>query len=167
MDNLINKFSTFKHQLLDPGTPVILPCLSLMHWISLPREVVNSPSLEAFKARLDGVLCSLVWTEAMLVAERLELDLRFLPIQAVLWLWFHEFPLSDHETTCSRLALWWKHQCQHCQKTLGSQTGNRNFPWPSRWSRQPSVICSPKLPVVHGHLLSHTSSAYALCSLCL
>lgn len=84
MDNLIYKFSTFKHQLLDPGTPVILPCLSLMHWISLPREVVNSPSLEAFKARSDGVLRSLMWTEAMLVAERLELDLRFLPIQAVL-----------------------------------------------------------------------------------
>ena len=29
-------------------------------WNRLPREVVNAPFLEAFKARLDIVLCSLV-----------------------------------------------------------------------------------------------------------
>jgi len=29
-------------------------------WYRLPSEVVNAPSLEAFKARLDGVLCSVV-----------------------------------------------------------------------------------------------------------
>jgi len=27
----------------------------------LPREAVNAPSLEAFKARLDGAVSSLVW----------------------------------------------------------------------------------------------------------
>ena len=27
----------------------------------LPREVVESPSLEIFKPRLDAVLCSLLW----------------------------------------------------------------------------------------------------------
>ncbi|KFU99405.1 hypothetical protein N339_00420, partial [Pterocles gutturalis] len=30
------------------------------HWNRLPREVVDAPSLEAFKARLDGALGSLL-----------------------------------------------------------------------------------------------------------
>jgi len=30
-------------------------------WNRLPREVVDAPSLEAFKARLDGALSNLVW----------------------------------------------------------------------------------------------------------
>ena len=30
------------------------------HWKRLPREVVNDPSLEVFKARLDGALSNLV-----------------------------------------------------------------------------------------------------------
>ena len=31
------------------------------HWHRLPREVVDAPSLEAFKVRLDGFLGSLIW----------------------------------------------------------------------------------------------------------
>ena len=31
------------------------------HWNRLPKEVVDAPSLEAFKARLDVALGSLVW----------------------------------------------------------------------------------------------------------
>ena len=31
------------------------------HWNRLPKEVVDVPSLEAFKARLDVTLGSLVW----------------------------------------------------------------------------------------------------------
>jgi len=31
------------------------------HWNRLPRESVESPSLEIFKPRLDKVLCSLLW----------------------------------------------------------------------------------------------------------
>ncbi|KFQ30513.1 hypothetical protein N332_01589, partial [Mesitornis unicolor] len=30
------------------------------HWHRLPREAVDAPSLEAFKAKLDGALSSLV-----------------------------------------------------------------------------------------------------------
>jgi len=31
-----------------------------MHWNRLPREVVNAPSLETFKVRLDGALSNLI-----------------------------------------------------------------------------------------------------------
>ena len=31
------------------------------HWKRLPKEVVDAPSVEAFKARLDVALGSLVW----------------------------------------------------------------------------------------------------------
>ena len=31
------------------------------HWNRLPKEVVDAPTLEAFKARLDVALGSLVW----------------------------------------------------------------------------------------------------------
>ncbi|KFZ69247.1 hypothetical protein N338_13210, partial [Podiceps cristatus] len=30
------------------------------HWSTLPREVVDAPSLETFKARLDGALSNLI-----------------------------------------------------------------------------------------------------------
>ena len=33
----------------------------VMHWNRLPKEVVDSPSLVVFKARLDVALDSLVW----------------------------------------------------------------------------------------------------------
>ena len=31
------------------------------YWNRLPREVMDAPSLERFKARLDGTLGNLVW----------------------------------------------------------------------------------------------------------
>ena len=36
------------------------------HWHRPPREAVGAPSLEAFKARLDGALANLVWWEVSL-----------------------------------------------------------------------------------------------------
>ena len=38
----------------------------LRHWNRLPREVVDAPTLEAFKARLDGAVSSLVYSEVCL-----------------------------------------------------------------------------------------------------
>ena len=40
--------------------------LLVTHWNSLPKEAVDAPSLEAFKARLDVALGSLVWWLATL-----------------------------------------------------------------------------------------------------
>jgi len=37
-----------------------------LHWNRLPKEAVDAPSLEAFKARLDVALRSLVWWVATL-----------------------------------------------------------------------------------------------------
>ena len=36
-------------------------CQKFTHWNRLPKEVVDAPSLEALKARLDVALGSLVW----------------------------------------------------------------------------------------------------------
>jgi len=45
------------------------------HWNRLPKEAVDVPSLEAFKARLDVTLGSLVWRLATLhIAGGLKLD---------------------------------------------------------------------------------------------
>ena len=45
------------------------------HWNRLPKEAVDAPSLQAFKARLDVALGSLVWWLATLhIAGGLKLD---------------------------------------------------------------------------------------------
>ena len=47
----------------------------VMHWNRLPKEVVDAPSLEAFKARLDVALGSLVcWLATLHIAGRLKLN---------------------------------------------------------------------------------------------
>jgi len=46
-----------------------------MHWHRLPKEAVDAPSLEAFKARLDVALDSLVcWLATLHIAGGLELE---------------------------------------------------------------------------------------------
>ena len=56
-----------------------------MHWNRLPKEVVGAPSLEAFKARLDVALGSLVWWLATLpIAGGLKLDDHCDPFQPMI-----------------------------------------------------------------------------------
>jgi len=51
------------------------PMRVVKHWPRLPREAVAAPSLELFKARLDGALSNLVWWKMSLpVAGGLEPD---------------------------------------------------------------------------------------------
>jgi len=48
---------------------------AVKHWHRLPREVVEAPSLETFKVRLDGALSNLVWLKmSLLTAGRVGLD---------------------------------------------------------------------------------------------
>jgi len=43
------------------------------HWNRLPREVVDAPSLETFKVRLDGALSNLIWLRmSLLIAKGLD-----------------------------------------------------------------------------------------------
>ena len=52
------------------------------HWNRLPKEVVDAPSLEAFKARLDVALGRLVWWLVTLhIAGRLKWDDHCAPFQ--------------------------------------------------------------------------------------
>jgi len=45
------------------------------HWYRFAREVVDAPSLETFKVRLDRALSSLIWLEmSLLIARGLDLD---------------------------------------------------------------------------------------------
>jgi len=53
-----------------------------MHWNRLPKEVVDAPSLEAFKTRLDVALGRLVeWVATLHIAGGLKLDDRCGPFQ--------------------------------------------------------------------------------------
>ena len=63
------------HQVAQPGPrrstttqqqPELFTQRVVMHWNRLPKEVVDAPSLDAFKARLDVALGSLVWWLATL-----------------------------------------------------------------------------------------------------
>ena len=52
------------------------------HWNRLPREVVDAPSLEAFKARLDVALGSLVcWLVTLHIAAGSKLDDQCCPVK--------------------------------------------------------------------------------------
>ena len=55
------------------------------HWNRLPRDVVESPSLEIFKTRLDTVLCSLLWVTLLWQGGGLGDPQRSLPTLNILW----------------------------------------------------------------------------------
>jgi len=49
-----------KHRKFQVNMKNFFPLRVMEHWNRLPREVVESPSLEIFKTRLEMVLCSLL-----------------------------------------------------------------------------------------------------------
>jgi len=53
-------------------------------WPRLPREAVESPSLEIFQPRLDAVLCSLLWVTLFVQGVGLGDPQRTLPTPTIL-----------------------------------------------------------------------------------
>jgi len=41
--------------------------MMVTHWTSLPRDVVDAPSLETFKVRLEGALSNPIWLKMSLL----------------------------------------------------------------------------------------------------
>ena len=54
------------------------------HWNRLPREVVDSPSLEIFRPLLDEVLCNLLWVTLLWRGGGLDDPQRSLPTATIL-----------------------------------------------------------------------------------
>ena len=66
------------------GGQTPLPSELTEHWNRLPREVVESPSVEIFKTRLDKVLCSLLWVTLLRQGVGLDDPQRSLPTLTIL-----------------------------------------------------------------------------------
>jgi len=81
------------------------------HWNRLPKEVVDAPSLEVFKARLDVALGSLVWWLATLhIAEGLKPDDHCGPFQPrpfydSMKIYFHYIILNSWGTWIFKICL--------------------------------------------------------------
>jgi len=64
------------------GSKVLVQQRVVMHWNMLPKEPVDTPVLQAVKARLDVALGSLVcWLVTLHIARRLKLDEHCGPFQ--------------------------------------------------------------------------------------
>jgi len=99
----------------------------VMHWNRLTREVVDAPSLEAFKARLDVALGSLVWWLVTLpMAEGLQLDDHCGPFQPRPF--YNSMVLRNKRNVRSR-PTWWLiwHQRQWKPTGLGQWQGEQQL----------------------------------------
>ena len=65
--------------------PLYKEACEVWAWRTLPREVVESPSLEIFQTRLDAVLCSLLWVTLLGQGVGLGDPQRSLPTLTILW----------------------------------------------------------------------------------
>ena len=73
------------------------------HWNRLPKEAVDAPSLEAFKARLDVALGSLVWWLVTLhIAGGLKLNYHCGP--------FQPRPFYDSMISYYSILTFWAHR---------------------------------------------------------
>jgi len=61
VSHLCNNGKVFSSKVLEHVLRKNFTLRVMEHWNRLPREVVDSPSLDTFKARLDTILCSLLW----------------------------------------------------------------------------------------------------------
>ena len=73
------------------GSSSFFPLRVTEHWNRLPREVVESPSLEIFKTHLDKVLCSLLQVTLLRQGVGLDDPQRSLPTPTSLWFCDHPF----------------------------------------------------------------------------
>ena len=89
---------------------ILLKSGTLKKWNRLPRQVVDSPSLEIFKTRLDKVLCSLLWVTLLQQGVGLDDPQRCLPTPNMLW-------FCGKKMTIDLLESFFK-SC-HCYKLLG------------------------------------------------
>ena len=93
-------------------------------WTRLPREVVESPSLEIFKTRLDAVLCSLLWVTLLR--------------QGGWTRWPTEVPSKPEHSVilCDSVSWpWLAARCPpRCSLTIPSQTGqSEKVRWKCSW----------------------------------
>ena len=97
-----------------------------MHWNRLSKEAVDAPSLEAFKARLDVALGSLVWLLATLhIAGGLKLDEHCGPFQPRPFFDFiiltRFFSTQGHKQEAARLLGWGRNTLTRKLKELGME----------------------------------------------
>ena len=67
-----------------PHGALVFPLRVTEPWPRLPREAVESPSLETFKPCLDKVLCSLLWVTLLRQGVGLDDPQRSLPTPTIL-----------------------------------------------------------------------------------
>jgi len=87
------------------------------HWNRLPKESVDAPSLQAFKARLDEALGNLIWWKVSLTGD----TLRSLPTQTILWFY------DSKGNSCSTPKSWKRGNASWDLHLVEKVTAMRNY----------------------------------------